>query len=113
VDGGASADGSVVVFAVVCLQESSNLLCEEREEFFAGLGDHELAGNGDLGLGEGEGAVTVEVDGADTEVGATEVDSHVETLFTSELSRANWSSSGSPSRFRWEQQSRRWESGSW
>jgi hypothetical protein len=69
---------------VVCFQEGLDLFRKEGEQLFGRLGNHELARNGDFALGNREGGVAVQLDGTDTEVGAAQVDSHVEPLFVLE-----------------------------
>jgi hypothetical protein len=68
------------VLVVVDTQERLDLAGEEEEEVLGGTGGHEFPGNHDLGLGEGEGGVSVQLDGADAEVGTAEINGQVETL---------------------------------
>ena len=68
--------------AVVGLQEELNLLGQKGEKLAGSLRDHEVVRNSDLALGKAESAVAVQLNGANTEVGATQVDSHVKTLLS-------------------------------
>jgi hypothetical protein len=74
------ADVLLKVVFVVHLEEGLDLLGQEGEELAAGLGHHELSRNGDFGLREGEGRVAVQLDGANAEIGATEIDGEVKAL---------------------------------
>lgn len=78
--GHASADMGLEVVAVMCPEEDLNLLCQESEQLLSGLGNHELSGDGDLGVCETESGVAVKLDRANTKVGAAKVDSHIEAL---------------------------------
>lgn len=59
---------------VMGFEEGFNLFGEEGEEFFGCFGCHEVSGDGDFGLGKGEGGVAVQLDRADSEVCSSEVD---------------------------------------
>lgn len=68
------------VVVVVDAQEGLDLAGQEEEQVLGGAGSHEFPGDHDLGLGEGESGVAVQLNRADAKVGATEVDGQVETL---------------------------------
>lgn len=68
------------VLVVVNAQERLNLTGQEEEEILGGTRGHQFPGNEDLRLGEGEGGIAVQEDRAHTEVGATKVNSQVQTL---------------------------------
>jgi hypothetical protein len=70
------------VLVVVNAEEGLDLTGQEKEEILGGTGGHEFAGDHDLGLSEGEGGVSVQLNGAHTEVGSTQVDCKIETLFS-------------------------------
>ena len=76
----AAADMAVEAVGMVFLQEELNLLSEEGKQVAGLLGDHEMLGDGNFVVGEIEGSVTIEHDGADTEVGTAEIDGQIETL---------------------------------
>lgn len=80
VSGVPAPDVSLVVFFMVGLEEFLDLLGEEGEELLGRLRDHEVLGNGNLALGQGEGGVAVQLDGANAEVCAAQIDGHVEAL---------------------------------
>ena len=70
----AAPEGEGIVLLVVRREELLDLLRQKREELLRCLRGHEFLGNGDFALGEGEGGVAVQLDGADTEVGAAQVE---------------------------------------
>lgn len=72
------------VFVVVDAQEGLDLAGQEQEELLGSTSSHQFPGDHDLGLGEGEGGIAMEVDRAHAEVGAAEVDGEVEALSTSQ-----------------------------
>jgi hypothetical protein len=70
------------VLVVVNAQEGLDLAGQEEEEVLGGAGGHELARDHDFGLRQIEGGIAVQLDGADAEVGAAEVDGEIEALHT-------------------------------
>ena len=70
----------VVVVLVVLFEEALNLLGQESEELAGGLRNHQLVRDGNLALGQAESAVSVQLNGADTEVCSSQINSHVQTL---------------------------------
>lgn len=69
------------VIVVVFLQEGLDLLGDELEELFVGTGHHQVAGDGDFRLSQREGAVAMELDGTDPEVGSTQINCQIQSLF--------------------------------
>ncbi len=62
------------VIIVVGFEEYLDLLCQERKQFFRGLSNHQFPRYGDFRLGQGERCVTIQLDGADPEIGSPKVD---------------------------------------
>lgn len=79
-DGVAAAEVRFKVLLMVLFEEELDLLGEEVEELFGCFGDHEFLWDGHFRLGEVEGRVAVQLDGADAEVGSAEVDGEVDAL---------------------------------
>ena len=79
-NGLATTDMRLKVLSMVLLQKSLNLLGEEGEERGGLIRDHEVVGDLDFLLRDVEGCVAVELDGANAEVGSSEVDGEIETL---------------------------------
>ena len=76
----ATAQVGVEVVGVVLLEEDLDLLGEERKELCGGLCDHKLLRNGNLVVSEVKGGVTVEHDGANSEVCASQINGQIQTL---------------------------------
>ena len=70
------------MFIMVCLEECLYLLGKEGKKFVGGLGLHKGVGDGDFGLLEGEGLVSMQDNAADSKIGPAEVDRKVDALST-------------------------------
>lgn len=68
------------VIAVVSPEKRLDLFGKEREEFFRRLRNHEVSGDGDFGLRKRKGGVSVQLNGADSEIGAPQIDCQVQAL---------------------------------
>lgn len=79
----ASSDGSFKVIVVMLFEECFDLAGEELEQFLVRGSDHHVAGDRDFILCEVESAIALEVDRADPEVGATEIDGQIQALVRS------------------------------
>lgn len=69
---------------MVFSQEKLDLFCQEAEQLLRALCGHELLGDGNLGVGEVERGVAVQLDRADPEVRSSKIDGEVEALRTSQ-----------------------------
>lgn len=65
---------------MVCAEEDLDLLSQECKKVGGCLCGHEVLGNRDLGVSEVESGVAVQLNRADSEICAAQVDSKVETL---------------------------------
>jgi hypothetical protein len=70
------------VLFVVLLEEELDLLGKEREELLRRLCAHQLFRDSNLGLGEMESGIAVELNGTDTKVRSTKVDGQIQALGT-------------------------------